>query len=144
MTTNDADVRTVLAAALEVCASVSKPNLARRGESLHSTLVDPFAVRRLAEALELLLPGAVDRVRTVRKQALETAYDMTQQDRRPSVSDDDDPRGPGYWGAYRDGAPAVWCDDVLRMTRRLADGRCEACGATNHRKTRVGSKGLLV
>jgi len=53
----------IIASAIDVCASVSKANLAKTGDLLPSTLVNPFALRRLAAQIEALLPGAIDRVR---------------------------------------------------------------------------------
>ena len=52
---------------LQLCAaliaSVSADNLAKRGDRLHSTLVDPFAIRELADLVEELAPGAVAKIR---------------------------------------------------------------------------------
>lgn len=59
----DDQIRDLLAAAIETCSSVSKANLARRGEYLPSTLVNPFSLRRLADAVEAIAPGAIDDVR---------------------------------------------------------------------------------
>lgn len=59
----DALVRQALAEVLEIVASVSAANLADRGDSLAATKVDPFAVRRLADLVEEIVPGAVAKVR---------------------------------------------------------------------------------
>lgn len=53
----------VIALAVEICASVSDANLHRREEYLASTLVNPYVVRELANKLEELYPGMIDKVR---------------------------------------------------------------------------------
>jgi len=55
--------RRMLALCLELVASVSPENLAKRGDRLPSTLVDPFAIRELADMIEELVPGAAQKVR---------------------------------------------------------------------------------
>lgn len=70
--------RQALAEALDVCASVSKSNLAKRGELLPFTLVNPYALRRLADALEALVPGAIDSVREAHERAQADAADRRE------------------------------------------------------------------
>ncbi len=52
----------IIAIAVEVLASVSKANLARRG-TLPYTLVNPYALRDLADAIEARYPGVIDETR---------------------------------------------------------------------------------
>jgi hypothetical protein len=54
----------LLALCLDVLRSVSKANLARRGNSLSRTQVNPFAIRALADYVEKLIPGALDQARS--------------------------------------------------------------------------------
>lgn len=55
--------RMMLGLCVALIASVSPDNLARRGDGLHSTLVDPFAIRELADLVEQVAPGVVQDVR---------------------------------------------------------------------------------
>ena len=57
------DQRKLLGLCVALCASVSADNLARRGDSLHSTLVDPFVIRELADLVDRIAPDAVQGVR---------------------------------------------------------------------------------
>lgn len=57
------DQRTMLGLCVALLASVSADNLAKRGDSLHSTLVDPFVIRELADLVEKVAPDAVQAVR---------------------------------------------------------------------------------
>lgn len=63
-----------LVAALHVCASVSEANLAKR-TALKQTLVDPYALRALADAVEVLFPGAIAEVRAERQARLRALVD---------------------------------------------------------------------
>ncbi len=63
MVTDLDPARQIVAAALDMLASVSATTIAKKGEHLPSTLVDPFALRRLADLLEEYLPGSVAKVR---------------------------------------------------------------------------------
>ena len=63
---SEGEQRKLLSLCFEIVASVSNANLAKRGTHLNSTLVDPFAIRELADMLEELSPGAADKVREAR------------------------------------------------------------------------------
>jgi len=53
----------IVRAAISVLASVSAANLANRGELLPRTLVNPYALRELADEVERRYPGIVDQTR---------------------------------------------------------------------------------
>lgn len=53
----------IIAIAVDVLASVSKENLALRGELMPRTLVNPYDLRRLADAIEARYPGVIDQTR---------------------------------------------------------------------------------
>jgi hypothetical protein len=59
--------RRLLVACLDVLSSVSRANLAKRGDSLPATRVNPFALRRLADAVEEIIPGAIEVARGARR-----------------------------------------------------------------------------
>lgn len=77
------DYAGMLDEAIAICASVSAENLARRGQSLPATLVDPFALRRLADHIERVLPGVIETERAVRAERIAAARErqMAQQRR---------------------------------------------------------------
>ncbi len=53
----------IIAIAVEVLAGVSKATLDRRDALLPQTLVNPYDLRRLADAIEARYPGAIDDTR---------------------------------------------------------------------------------
>lgn len=53
----------IIALAVEVLASVSKATLDRRDELMSQTLVNPYDLRRLADAIEERYPGVIDETR---------------------------------------------------------------------------------
>jgi hypothetical protein len=60
----EADHREIIALAVGLVASVSAANLKRRGQYLPSTLVNPFTLRELADAIEARYPGLIEKCRT--------------------------------------------------------------------------------
>lgn len=106
-------MRQALAEALDVCASVSKANLAKRGNILPWTIVEPYALRRLADALEVIVPGAIDSVRAEKdRRRAEAAALREEQARRVTYTRDGE-----TVAASESGAIVLHDDDGHTFTR---------------------------
>lgn len=108
------DYAGILDEVVAICASVSADNLARRGDSLPATRVNPFALRRLADHIERVLPGAIETERAARTKRIAAARDRrTERQRREAgaraaaqpANVDADPQCPHGCG------PLHWSDD---------------------------------